>query len=157
MVPARKKDARQEIHFAKRLHSHGMRAYELVHTMYSVLYSVNLRKHCRAAMMHQVQDLAAADLAALRVAHRANSSARDFSSGRPRHRQRRVGSQARPPIGVCQDFFINAGKFLSGKSHFRQANFRQLSRSFHRPVKFAPTPKPLLLAACARLHTVRVG
>ena len=36
-------------------------------------------------------------------------------------------------LGLGKDFFVNVGKFLSGKSRFRQANFRQIiSRSFHR-------------------------
>ena len=43
-----------------------------------------------------------------------------------------------------KDFFVNVGKFLSGKSRFRQANFRQISRSFHRTVKFAPAPNSLI-------------
>ena len=47
-------------------------------------------------------------------------------------RSRSLESMVRS-VGLCQDFFINAGKFLSGKSRFRQANFRQIiSRSFHR-------------------------
>ena len=60
-------------------------------------------------------------------------------------------------VGPGQDFFLNVGKFLLGKSPLRQANFRQISRSFHRPVKFAPTPNPLLLAAPVTVHTQKVA
>ena len=35
------------------------------------------------------------------------------------------------PVGVNLNFFFKLGKFLSGKSRFRQANFRQISRTSH--------------------------
>ena len=34
-------------------------------------------------------------------------------------------------FGVNLNFFFKLGKFLSGKSRFRQANFRQISRTSH--------------------------